>query len=242
MLLGCQVVAPETVTRTNSVAVPSTYTIEVDTFNGAIEVVRGATSTVDVVATIHQPDDVDYNVELDGDTLRITAVAGRTHITPSPGASIRITAPPSANLDLNTSNGSIDVTDVGTGGRLETSNGLVHLEQVEGHFELHSSNGRIEMTNVSGSFDASTSNGRIEFDGSLEDGTSSELQTSNGSIEAVVGTDANIRLDADTSNGQVHVAYPLNDAQIDKDHVVGTLGTGASSLTLRTSNGDIDVR
>jgi hypothetical protein len=239
---ACEQVTAETVTRTNSVTVPSTYRLEIDAFNGDVEIVPGEGNTLEIVATVRQPKDVEYAVTVDGETVHIMAVALRTRIDPSPGVSLQITAPPNADLNINSSNGSITLVGVGTGGLLETSNGTIRLEEVHGRFEVHSSNGSIEFDRVSGSFDASTSNGRIEFDGDLEDGTSSELRTSNGGIDVFIGGEANVRIDAETSNGEVDIVYPLDEAIVSEEHVEGTMGTGASTLILRTSNGDINIR
>jgi hypothetical protein len=96
-LAACQVVTPETTTQEDSFPVPADYELVVDTFNGTIEVVEGSGQSVSIVATIRQPDDVDYSAELVGDTVIIVAVATRTNITPSPGVSLVITAPRAQN-------------------------------------------------------------------------------------------------------------------------------------------------
>lgn len=239
---ACDRVMPETVDRTDSFTVPPTYRLEIETFNGNVDIAVAEGESLEVTATIDQPDDVEYSAVLEGETVRISGRALRTRTNPSPGVSLTITAPPGAVLDISSTNGNVTSAGVGTGGMLETSNGTIRLEQVEGEYRLDSSNGAIELDRVAGVFQASTSNGRIEFDGELTVGTSTELMTSNGVIDVFIGEEANVRLDAETTNGVIDIPYQLDNAVVSEEHVEGTLGTGESTLILRTSNGDINIR
>ena len=242
LVAACDYVTPETTTQSASFRVPADYKLAVDTFNGTIEVVEGNTRSVSIVATIRQPDDVNYSVKLDGDTVSVVATAVRTNISPSPGVSLVITAPPSAELDVRSSNGSIDVDGVGTDGLLESSNGKITLRNVAGQFMIDTSNGAITIENVHGGIDGRTSNGRIEFSGSFNDGSTNSLRTSNGSITINVGEQANVHIDAETNNGDVDVEIPLDAATLSDERVIGDIGDGSASLRLRTSNGSITIR
>ncbi|MDA0799923.1 MAG: DUF4097 family beta strand repeat-containing protein [Chloroflexi bacterium] len=239
---ACNEVERESEIRSESFTLPAQYRLEVDTFNGSIRVTEGKGPQVIVVATISQPQQLEYDAHVEGDTLKITATVIKEHTRPSPGVALEITAPPNAVLDLRSSNGWIEVFGVGSGGELETSNGRITLERVEGLFVLNTSNGLVTLSGVRGSFGVETSNGSIQFDGALDPDTNTQLRTSNGSINMVVGPDANIEIDAQASNGDVSVAYPLNNASVSDEKIVGTLGTGSSKLRLRTSNGNINVR
>ena len=242
LLAACESVTPETTTQSDSFRVPSDYALDVDMFNGRIEVVRGDGRSVSVEATIRQPDDVNYSVELDGDTVRAVATAVRTNINPSPGVSLVITAPPGAVLNLRSSNGRVEVDGVGTGGVLESSNGRITLKNVAGRFVLATSNGDLTIEDVHGEIDGATSNGRIVFSGTFEAESSNSLRTSNGSIRINVGEHANVHVDAETSNGDVDVEIPLDAETRQDDRVVGDIGDGSASLRLRTSNGSITIR
>ena len=234
---ACERVTPETTTQSDSFRVPTAYKLDVDMFNGSIKVIQGDTRSVSVEATIHQPGDVEYSVELDGDTVRAVATAKRTNITPSPGVSLVITAPPGAELNLKNSNGNVEVDGVGTSGVLESSNGKLAVRNVSGRYVLLTSNGSITVE-----IDGATSNGRIEFSGAFDADSTNSLKSSNGSITVNVGEDANLRVDAETSNGDVDVDFPLDNATIKDDRVMGDIGDGSATLRLRTSNGSITVR
>ena len=240
--IACEQVTPESVTRTNTFTVPAEYVLEIEAFNGSVEIAVAEGDSLEVTAEIQQPGDVEYTAVLDGQTVRLLATAIRTRTDPSPGVALKITAPVGATLNVTATNGDVTSAGVGVGGTLKTSNGTIRLEEVTGDFDLNSSNGAIELDRVIGTFQGATSNGRIEFDGELTEGTTSELQTSNGTIDVFIGSEANVRLNAETSNGLVDVVYELDDATISDEHVEGTLGTGAATLILRTSNGDINIR
>ena len=239
---ACNQVEPETEIRTESFTMPAQNWLDVETFNGSVTIIEGEGPGVIVVATIKQPQQLEYSATVDGDTLKIKATVIDDHTTPSPGVSLQITTPPDPELNLRSSNGRIEVFGVGSGGELATSNGSVTLERVAGLFVVNTSNGRVTLSDVRGSFGVETSNGSIQFDGALEPDTNTQLRTSNGNIDMVVGPNANVVIDAQTSNGNVDVAYPLNNATVDDNKLVGTLGTGSSKLRLRTSNGNINVR
>jgi len=238
---ACEV-TPETTTQADSFRVPLGYKLVVATFNGGIEVVEGDTRSVSVVATIRQPDDVNYSVELDGDTVSVVATAVRTNITPSPSVSLVITAPPSAELDLRSSNGSINVDGVGTNGLLKSSNGEITLRNVAGRFVIDTSIGAITIENVHGEIDARTNTGPIEFSGSFDDGSTNSLRTFTGGITINVGEQANVHIDAEATNGEVDIKIPLDAATMSDERVVGDIGDGGASLRLRTTNGSITIR
>lgn len=239
---GCnERVDPEAEIRSDLVRVPSAYVLVVDTFNGSIEVAKGAGTWVEIKAMLQQPKEIDYTVELEGDTLRVVAIGLNTRINPNPEASFVITTPPDVRLELGTTNGSIRSIGVGTGGVLKTSNGRLALERAMGAYTLNTNNGHVELSGVSGSFGVSTSNGNVEFEGSLDPGTQNVLSTSNGHITASIGPEANVLIDAETGSGQIGTAFSLNDERTSATRTVGMLGDGGAELFLRTSNGNISV-
>ena len=240
--VGCdERVEPETEVRSDLVDVPSSYVLQVDTFNGSIDVIHGTGPRVEIKATIKQPKELEYSVVLDGDTLRVIAEDLDRHVRPSPGVSLEITTPPNVRLELRTANGHITAIGVGTSGALETSNGRLTLENTTGVYTLNTSNGSVNLSGVLGSFGVDTSNGRIHFDGELDEGTETVLRTSNGRISVVIGPDADVRIDAETSRGQIEISYPLDDVLTSASRTVGTLGDGGAKLFLRTPNGGITV-
>src|SRR5918999_2167291 len=65
--------ASETETRDDTFSVGATPKIVVSSDNGQIHVVTGNEGTVNIKATIRRPDDVEYGVVQEGDTIRVEA-------------------------------------------------------------------------------------------------------------------------------------------------------------------------
>lgn len=195
--------------------------------NGRISVEAGADHQVTVEAQIKRPDDVDFDISQEGDTITITARAREDFFSfhSSPGAEIDVTAPSNTQIDLRTSNGSIEVEGIKESGSIRTSNG------------------KIVLNDVSGAFEARTSNGSIEFEGELTPGGNNELRTSNGSVSVELTDDSpSVRLDATTSNGKVDSKLPITTTSRDNNHISGTIGDGEAKLVVRTSNGSVTIR
>jgi DUF4097 and DUF4098 domain-containing protein YvlB len=158
-----------------------------------------------------------------------------------------------------TSNGNI----IGRDARIvaaRTSNGNVLVDGAPGgDLTAHSSNGRIEIRGAEGYVTATTSNARITVEESEGIG---ELRTSNGPITAEVpavrgdvtvtssngritlrlAEGLNARVVATTSNGRVSVEdLPLVLEESTATSLSGTIGDGGPTITVRTSNGDIEL-
>ena len=159
---------------------------------------------------------------------------------------IQIPAEFSGDVDLDTKNGDVDVSDLAVKGKvkLSTSNGGILAEglTVGGDFDADTSNGRISADNVTvgGGFDASTKNGQIELAGVIIEGEAYAkssnssitvkdvaarvltLDTSNGSIR-LSGVDVAEKLDCHSSNGSIRGTVKGRDSDF--------------RITSKTSNG-----
>jgi DUF4097 and DUF4098 domain-containing protein YvlB len=195
-----------TESRDDSFAVGDSPTVVVDSDNGRIVVNPGTDGTVRVEATLKKPDDLEYEIVQDGDSISIVAKDTRSdgiHIGESPGADIEITVPSDTRLRLRASNGGVEISGMHRSGSVRTSNGRIVLEDVVGDFDLSTSNGGVTISRASGTFDIETSNGRIEFDGEMVPGGENRMTTSNGSVDVTFQGTASVELDAYTSNGSV---------------------------------------
>lgn len=151
--------------------------------------------------------------------------------------------PNRANLDLKTSNGRVNVSNIEGEVTARTSNGRVGYEDIRGPVTAKTSNGRVTIAGVEGPVVASTSNGRVDIthDGLLSDHPI-ECDTSNGSITVALAEGSAFAVDARTSNGRVHSAFPVAGSSDErKRHLVGKVGGGGPEVRLRTSNGSIHI-
>jgi hypothetical protein len=217
--------AGETETRDATFNVGAAPKIVVSSDNGQINVVTGNEDTVNVKATIRRPDDVEYGVVQEGDTVRVEARASSLGgFGPDPGADITVTLPADTNVDLHTSSGNIEVVDTQNSGKLQTTNGRISLENVKGEFE------------------ANTSNGGIVFRGEMTAGGMNQLTTSNGSVEVTLLGEPSVKLDATTSNGEIICKLPIVATETEVKRLVGVVGAGDAVLVVKTSNGSITVQ
>jgi len=144
-------------------------------------------------------------------------------------------------LQLDTSNGAIDVADVFGEVDASTSNATISVDKYEGILDLDTSNGRIEMTSVVGIVDVQTSNGKITFSGTLIEGANHSMSTSNGRIDVALPADASLIIDAHTSNASISTNLLLiGDTEGNEwNAVLNPPATG--TLTLQTSNAEIEI-
>lgn len=166
----------------------------------------------------------------------------------------------SGEVALTSSNGAITARDLVGDATLRTSNGAIVVEGHTGALEVRTSNGRIDMTGSDGTVQVQTSNGAIRitdatlsgtgrvrtsngsvtFEARLVEGAAYDVTTSNGPVTIVL-TEPDVALDMKTSNGGIHLQTEVSVSRVDRKHVSGRIGTGASALNVRTSNGSISL-
>ncbi len=109
--------------------------------------------------------------------------------------------------------------------------------------ELESENGRITLGDIDGSVSATTSNGDITVAGRLEPESQARLRTSSGDVEVTLVNTPGVWLDAETSTGEINSVVPITiTGRSHNDRLTGSIGDGSSSLTIRTSDGDITIK
>ncbi len=173
--------------------------------------------------------------------------------------SFDIHAPGDIQLVGRTHNGSIEVTGVTHGIRLETHNGSIEANDIAGevHVETHNGpvavtasggtlygkthNGRVAVTYEGGDATLITHNGRIVADMSRCTKLGGTMTTHNGGITVVVGDAASAHLTARTHNGGISCEVPLSDGSYTKHKLTGTIGAGEGALDLTTHNGSVCI-
>jgi len=140
---------------------------------------------------------------------------------------IEVRMPKNANLQVETSNGKVEVASLNGNVSLHTSNGEIRAEQLAGVIDLGSSNGALNLTALSGTLkarttngaitatglegkcDLSTTNGRLQADGRFE---SLELSSGNGAIfaRAETGSRMSSAWSIHTTNAGVELTLPTD--------------------------------
>lgn len=172
------------------------------------------------------------NIEEDHNVVTISAGVNGA------GAGLVIEAPFNTNLQLKTTNPSIDVTGV------------------NGDIEVENTNGSIRLTNVSGSVVAHTVNGSVTASiGSPGAGKPMSFTSLNGKVDVTLPADTKARLRLKTDNGSIFSDFDLkletgasaasaNSSQrISLNHsVTGSINGGGPEYSFQTMNGNIVVR
>jgi hypothetical protein len=130
-------------------------------------------------------------------------------------------------VDLNTVNGSVDVSG---------ATAAVDAETV---------NGRVEVATLGGPVSARTVNGsvRATIEHLVKSDEPLELETVNGSVQLEAPADLSADVDAETTNGGIQSDFPLtiSSGMIGK-HIHGTVGQGGRKVELHTTNGSVKLR
>ncbi len=212
-----------------------TERLNVENFNGEIEVEGGDESSIEVTGTKY----ASTQERLDNIKIDVQTVGGTTEIhTTRPsdwhgnqGARYLIRAPRKTVVDrITSSNGSVRVHDMTSDARVHTSNGPVRVENVSGGVRAETSNGAIDLDSVTGQVDLKTSNGRIlanEISGQCEASTSNggvtlrfkdgpggptRVTTSNGAVDITMARAPKNGVRVDTSNGSITLDMPGNSS------------------------------
>ncbi|CAN5169552.1 hypothetical protein BH23BAC1_BH23BAC1_23000 [soil metagenome] len=163
----------------------------------------------------------DINISKDGNTVSAIAESKGWSWSSKNNMSISFTVyvPFEISSDLNTSGGSINLTDLRGDQKVHTSGGSINCKEVDGDLKAHTSGGSINVENYQGVLDATTSGGSIKLknaNGKLK------VHTSGGgiSLNEVSGS-----IDAGTSGGSINADIKKLEA----------------SLSLKTSGGSINA-
>ncbi len=136
-----------------------------------------------------------------------------------------VTVPRSMNLNIENTNGAIDIRDV------------------RGSHQISNTNGHIELARCAGDVEAETTNGaiRTELD-QVTPGKSIRLETTNGKITVTLPKSVAARVDASTTNGSIKTDLPVTTTEFRRNTLRGTInGGGSAELRLRTTNGSITI-
>ncbi|NCD72220.1 DUF4097 family beta strand repeat-containing protein [Mucilaginibacter agri] len=172
----------------------------------------------------------DYTLDVDvhDGELHATAKTKRSFNWGNNGLSIsfKVYVPVKSATDLNTSGGSIWLSNLQGNEKFQTSGGSLHVEQLTGVIKGETSGGSIHVSNSKDNIDLETSGGSITADNCQ--GTI-RLETSGGSLNL---TRLSGSIKANTSGGSIH-----------GDEIGGELITGTSggSINLTNLNGSLDA-
>jgi len=213
--------------------------IDIESFNGSVEIEGWDQSKVDIEgtkygATEQLRDAIRINISPAPSAISIRA-EHPSDLHGSMGARFRIRAPRDAEVGravtsngplrvfqlagdahLKTSNGSIRVQNLKGGVDAQTSNGPIDIADIRGDALLHTSNGRISGDEIGGNVDAQTSNGGINIRLDHSPSAPVKLQTSNGPVDLTMQERPHADVRARTNNAGISLHLPEDtSARID---------------------------
>ena len=216
-------------TREQYFDVPDGARIRVENTNGDVDVTGRDRPDGSVDATVTVPgesrlDDVTVAVDEGGDEVTVAVDIG--------GDTSRV----SVDLDLL-------VPEDAAMAAVETENGHVEVRDVSGVGTARSANGNVTVRNAGPVSTVSSANGDIAADVPAPLPGDVLVRTENGNVEAALSPDVDATLDARTETKYVEIEdVEVQNRSGDNAHVTGTLGDGTHDVTMRTTNGRIEIR
>jgi hypothetical protein len=180
---------------------------------------------------------------------------------PVVSTSFWLTVPKKSDLDMNTTNGKVEISDIEGNVLSRSTNGSVSVRNVVGSTESKTTNGKISAVDVRGDTVAKTTNGKIsmkKIDGNINakstngeiyaevfgttKGKDMEFLTTNGSVTVLLPKDINADLKAKTNNGTIYTEYPITMVGvISKKQITGKINNGGPLIYIETTNGGIEI-
>lgn len=184
-----------------------------------------------------------YNGAVIGTELRVKA---EMPSGPRPyGADLTITAPATTAVSVQTTNGAITVTNTVGDIAASTTNGAITLSGTDGTVSLATTNGALEVDVHRGGIEGKTTNGAVECDiAALGPADDVILETTNGAVTLWLPADVSAVVDATNTNASIFIlgfTGVIYD-KLEEHHVRARIGSGASSVTITTTNGTVTVR
>jgi DUF4097 and DUF4098 domain-containing protein YvlB len=211
---------------------PTGGTLEIDAApNGGITVEGWDRNDIKVFARIvgraDRLDDAQRmvrEVDVDVDGLSLSADGPRTDRNESWSVSFKVFAPRQTDLDL------------------ETTNGGVSLSDMSGDLEFRTTNGGVRLTGLAGNVKGRTVNGgvKITLGGDRWQGEGLDVKTTNGSVALTIPEDYSATVETGTVNGSMTTDFPVTiQGRFSRRELEFTVGDGGQPIRVRTTNGSV---
>jgi len=143
----------------------------------------------------------------------------------SVSVSYHVTVPNQLDLDIESVNGKIDVSDVA------------------GKLRFKTTNGTIKVRDAGGKVDAVTTNGGIDVElREVERNEDMVFSTTNGGITVYFPKDFDAEIEARTTNGSIRTDFPIRVVgDINRRRLQGKINEGGGRIKLNTTNGSIRI-
>ncbi|HEX8036579.1 MAG TPA: DUF4097 family beta strand repeat-containing protein [Ktedonobacterales bacterium] len=188
----------------------------------------------------------DVSLERSGEVVLIGTIGGdlraeRSNVTirgSSVGGDVRLSSV--HGITLAAVGGDFTVERVDEAVDIHSIGGDAEISEAEGPVRLGTVGGDLEAENISGGIRASRVGGDATLDTPLGSGAEYSVHAS-GDISLRVRGEVNARFVAQTAGGEIRTRLPLTVERGRRRNLVGILGRGEATVTLRSDGGDITL-
>ncbi|MGD9897767.1 MAG: DUF4097 domain-containing protein [Calditrichaceae bacterium] len=126
---------------------------------------------------------------------------------------------------------------------IQSTNGSINLAGCEGRLRLETTNGNIKAEEVSGLIRSKTTNGAINASfGKVYPDDDMTFTSTNGSIKIYLPENLNADFKAQTTNGSINCELPVTEYYSQSKRTVsGMINEGGAQIYLKTTNGSIKL-
>lgn len=253
---------PLSATTALSAPISAGETFQVENTSGNTTIRSGGTDTVQVTAITHRwATDQTIEVRLTPGTGTVTlgaALGAERYFGNTPYVEYTITVPDGVRVEARSSSGDIAISGVGGAVVATVSSGALSLENLSGTVTAQSSSGNLRLANIAGELRATTSSGDInatdiaqprEFVATsgniLLDGRftgETRVTASSGNVTLRLAPESAVQITATASSGTIRVRdLTLSGRSEGSRTVRGTFGSGAGTLIVQTSSGNVTL-
>jgi len=233
---------------------------------GHVDVKAAGEGEVTVDLDLKEPEDLDWNVSQEGNTVSIKCRAlvhpfrwPHYFVSGGPRADITVSVPKEADLELDASLDQVTVNGIKGTATVESSvakvfiencegtikangkTGAIDLQNITGAVTVDSTTGPVTLENVNGTVSVHNTTGPIRFVGALSSGEN-WFRTSTGSIELKLTGKSDLTVEAYSHLGRVTCIPELADARYERGQYMGRIGAGTGKLIAETQTGSITIR
>ena len=207
---------------------PGKRNLLVKSVSGDLEVTRGEESGVGISYSGGM-----VKVRSSGDQVVVRTMAG----------DVSATVPVDGRLELEVVSGDVSVSEVGSRIEVKTVSGDVDINHTSGDTQVKTVSGDVGLDRIAGSLTVETRSGDVDI---VPSGPiSGRVFTVAGDVTVALPRDADLIVEMDIEeDGDFEVDDDLPHEVLEESdgHLKVKFGAGSSTLVVKTSDGDIDIR
>jgi DUF4097 and DUF4098 domain-containing protein YvlB len=201
--------------ETKRFTISGTPDVNLDTFDGAIEVRAWDKPEIEVIiekraVTREVAGTIEVRAEQNGNRVTVEAKAPKStgfHFNYSRSAKLIVSAPATCNLAARSGDGSITIEKITGQLELRSGDGSIRGRDLSGDVKVHTGDGSIRLDGINGSLDVDTGDGSIVASGSL---TAVRARSGDGgvTIRAAAGSTPSADWEITTGDGSITLELP----------------------------------